>query len=82
MVGDFNQFACAASEAVAESPGMTKYNPLYIYGKTGLGNNTALVVVDRLHNHGCQRIRDIDQQMASLSQHRSREVHRVFDKLD
>ena len=37
VVGDFNQFACAASEAVAESPGMTKYNPLYIYGKTGLG---------------------------------------------
>ena len=37
VVGDFNQFACAASMAVAESPGMTKYNPLYIYGGTGLG---------------------------------------------
>ena len=37
VVGDFNQFACAASKAVAEAPGMTKYNPLYIYGGTGLG---------------------------------------------
>ena len=37
VVGDFNQFACAASMAVAEAPGMTKYNPLYIYGGTGLG---------------------------------------------
>lgn len=37
VVGDFNQFACAAASAVAEGPGMTKYNPLYIYGGTGLG---------------------------------------------
>lgn len=37
VVGDFNQFACAASMAVAEEPGTTKYNPLYIYGGTGLG---------------------------------------------
>ena len=37
VVGDFNQFVCAASMAVAEAPGMTKYNPLYIYGGTGLG---------------------------------------------
>lgn len=37
VIGDFNQFACAAAQAVAEAPGMTKYNPLYIYGGTGLG---------------------------------------------
>lgn len=37
VVGDFNQFAYAASKAVAEEPGTTKYNPLYIYGPTGLG---------------------------------------------
>ena len=37
VVGDFNQFACAASMAVAEAPGLTNYNPLLIYGGTGLG---------------------------------------------
>ncbi|MEA3296673.1 MAG: chromosomal replication initiator protein DnaA [candidate division Zixibacteria bacterium] len=37
VVGDFNQFACAASMAVADEPGTSRYNPLCIYGGTGLG---------------------------------------------
>jgi len=37
VVGNSNQFAYAASRAVAEAPMQTKYNPLYIYGGSGLG---------------------------------------------
>ena len=37
IVGDNNNFATAASKAVGEAPGKTNYNPLIIYGHTGLG---------------------------------------------
>jgi chromosomal replication initiator protein len=36
VVGDNNQMAAAASRAVADSPGLS-YNPLFLYGETGLG---------------------------------------------
>ncbi|MCC7429979.1 chromosomal replication initiator protein DnaA [bacterium] len=35
--GSSNQYAKAASVAVAEAPGKTRFNPLVIYGKSGLG---------------------------------------------
>ncbi|MCD6375326.1 MAG: chromosomal replication initiator protein DnaA [Caldisericaceae bacterium] len=37
VVGDGNNFAYAAARAVADSPGRTNYNPLIVYGGTGLG---------------------------------------------
>lgn len=36
IVGPFNELAYAASQAILGKPGMT-YNPLFIYGSTGLG---------------------------------------------
>jgi len=37
VVGDSNQFAFSSCYAVAQNPFTTKYNPLIIYGNTGLG---------------------------------------------
>ena len=37
IVGDSNRFAQAAAWAVGKAPGQTNYNPLIVYGGTGLG---------------------------------------------
>lgn len=37
LEGDSNQLARSASVAVAKEPGVTKYNPLVVYGEVGLG---------------------------------------------
>jgi chromosomal replication initiator protein len=41
IIGNSNRFACAASMAVGEAPSMS-YNPLFIYGKVGLGKTHLL----------------------------------------
>ncbi len=41
IIGKSNEFAAAASKAVAQNPGI-KYNPLFIYGGVGLGKTHLL----------------------------------------
>jgi len=41
VVADSNQLAAAAAQAVADTPGRS-YNPLYVYGGTGLGKTHLL----------------------------------------
>lgn len=45
IVGQSNEFAYSAAQAVSQTPGSTKFNPLFIYGKSGLGKTHLLQAV-------------------------------------
>lgn len=49
VMGDSNKFACNASLGVAERPGLY-FNPLFIYGRSGLGKTHLLLAIKNYIN--------------------------------
>jgi len=56
IVGESNNLAFSAAKAICASPGNSKYNLLFIYGKTGLGKTH---LVQAIGNHLVNRFRKI-----------------------
>ena len=56
VVGDTNKFARTAAFAVAQNPGTT-YNPLFIYGKSGLGKTHLMHAIGNYINENNPKLR-------------------------
>jgi chromosomal replication initiator protein len=89
VVGKSNEFAHAASRAVAQEPGSV-YNPLFIYGGTGLGKTHLMQAIGHmvLDGTGQARIyyasseRFMNEMIQAITAGRTLEFRRKYRNLD
>ena len=89
VIGDSNRFAHAAAAAVAEAPGKS-YNPLMIYGDSGLGKTHLLHAVGHYIRSYYDRVRVkyvsteelTNDFINSISENRTAEFRRAYRDVD
>jgi chromosomal replication initiator protein len=88
--GSSNQFAKAAALAVSEAPGATKFNPLLIYGGSGLGKTHLINAIGNFaksHNTA-KRIRYVTSEqftidfISSIQNHKTAELSGAYRAVD
>lgn len=87
--GKSNQLACAAAKQVAENPGKA-YNPLFIYGSTGLGKTHLLHAVGNGITHAKGRAnvvymhseRFVQDMVKALQNNKIEEFKRYYRSVD
>jgi chromosomal replication initiator protein len=89
VIGKSNELAAAAAAAVSQAPGKV-YNPLFLYGDTGLGKTHLMQAVahDVLHRHPDTRITFIgteqftNEMIASIQTRTTQEFRRRYRETD
>lgn len=88
--GSGNQFAKAASLAVAEAPGKTSFNPLVIYGGVGLGKTHLIQAIGNFakERSSARRIRYVSSEkftiefINSIQNNRTTEFSQIYRNVD
>lgn len=76
VIGDCNQLAHAACMAVAQAPGRNKFNPLILYGGTGMGKTHLLQAIA----HFCQESETVRKLVYRTSEEFTREYIEFVQK--
>ena len=88
--GSSNQFAKAASLAVAEAPGKTSFNPLVIYGGVGLGKTHLVQAIGNFakEKSSARRIRYVSSEkftiefINSIQNNKTTEFSQIYRNVD
>lgn len=77
VVGPFNELAHAASQAIIKKPGAV-YNPLFIYGGTGVGKTHLIQSVgNHLKNQGSKKVYYVTSEQFTIDYVNSVQANRV-----